>query len=622
MKRLLLSTATLAVLSAVTPAAAETTDAAADVDEVVVTATRLATPVELAPGARVIDEVEIERSGAVFAADLLDTVPGLSVFENGAYGGVASVRMRGASADKTLVLVDGVPQNDPSQPAGSFDFAAFDLGDVSRIEILSGPQGSLWGSDAIGGVISFTTRELDGARADLEVGSYDTVHVSAAAGRSTERWALAVNAASFTTDGISKADAADGNTERDGLVSRTAGLKGRFTVNEKVRLDAALRYARAEADIDGYPVFSLEDTPETSDSESWSGLVRAVVDGPLDFQHQLSFNRYTMDRASEGGAFPYAYSADRDLWRWTAERARPDERWAATFGVEQEDVRADLSDGSSAEQGAFSAFGVVRVKPVERLTVTGSLRRDDPETIKAVVTGRASATLDLGWGVSLQGSWGQGFKTPTISEAMCDFCSPPGPSLGLKPERAEGWDVGLAWRSADGRFDASVTGYRLAVRDQIDFFFDLSDFSFRYRNIDRTQTRGLEAEASAELFAGLTLRAAYAYTDAEDATTGERLLRVPEHQGSVGVDWTGDRARASLTVRGESEQMDADPTGTVFTPVPRDGFVVADLTGGWKLTDKVEATVRLMNLSDQRWQQTLGYGEPGRSAYVGLRLRY
>ncbi|NEX94742.1 TonB-dependent receptor [Caulobacter sp. 17J65-9] len=598
MKRLLLSTATLAVLSAVTPAAAETTADASDVDEVVVTATRLPTPVELAPGARVIDEAEIERSGAVFAADLLDTVPGLSVFQNGAYGGVASVRMRGASADKTLVLVDGVPQNDPSQPAGSFDFAAFDLGDVSRIEILSGPQGSLWGSDAIGGVISFTTRELDGARADIEVGSYETVRVSAAAGRSTERWALSVNAASFATDGISKADKADGNTERDGLVSRTAGLKGRYTINEKVRLDAAVRYARAEADIDGYPVFSLEDTPETSDSESWSGLVRAVVDGPLDFQHQLSFNRYTIDRA------------------------RPDERWAATFGVEQEDVRADLSDGSSAEQGAFSAFGVVRVKPVDRLTVTGSLRRDDPEKIKAVTTGRASATLDLGWGVSLQGSWGQGFKTPTISEAMCDFCSPPGPSLGLKPERAEGWDIGIAWASADGRFDASVTGYRLAVRDQIDFFFDPSDFSFRYRNIDRTQTRGLEAEASAELVDGVTLQAAYAYTDAEDATTGERLLRVPEHQGSVGVDWTGDRARASLTVRGESEQMDSDPTGAVYTPVVRDGFVVADLTGGWKLTDKVEATVRLVNLTDQHWQQTLGYGEPGRSAYVGLRLRY
>ena len=81
--------------------------------------------------------------------------------DDGAFGGVTSVRMRGASSDKTLVLIDGVPQNDPSDPNGAYDFANLDLSNIERIEILQGPQSSLWGSDAIGGVVSLTTRELE-----------------------------------------------------------------------------------------------------------------------------------------------------------------------------------------------------------------------------------------------------------------------------------------------------------------------------------------------------------------------------------------------------------------------------------------------------------------------------
>ena len=94
---------------------------------------------------------------------------------------------------------------------------------------------------------------------------------------------------------------------------------------------------------------------------------------------------------------------------------------------------------------------------------------------------------------------------------------------------------------------------------------------------------------------------------------------MPEHQGSVSLWWTGERGRAALTVRGESDQLDVAPD---FSPADRDGFVTADLTAGWELTDEVEATLKLENLTDADYQEVLGFGEPGRSAYVGLRLRY
>ncbi|HEY5090588.1 MAG TPA: TonB-dependent receptor plug domain-containing protein, partial [Polyangia bacterium] len=117
----------------------------------VVTATRLPQPLATTPDAYVITDADIQAGQAVVAADLLSTVPGLVVSQTGAFGGVTSVSIRGASSDKTLVLIDGVPVNDVSSPSGGFDFGSFDLGDISRIEVLTGPQGALWGSDAIGG---------------------------------------------------------------------------------------------------------------------------------------------------------------------------------------------------------------------------------------------------------------------------------------------------------------------------------------------------------------------------------------------------------------------------------------------------------------------------------------
>ena len=175
--------------------------------EVVVTATRLPAIVADTPGARVIDRATLDQRGAVFAADILGDVPGLSVVRSGAFGGVAQVRMRGAAPGKTLVLIDGVPVNDPAEINGAFDFSGLELSDIERIEVLSGPQSSLWGSDAIGGVIAFTTRELDGIAAEAEAGSFDTARGRLAAGVSTGRYGFGAWVSHFDTDGISAADA-------------------------------------------------------------------------------------------------------------------------------------------------------------------------------------------------------------------------------------------------------------------------------------------------------------------------------------------------------------------------------------------------------------------------------
>ncbi|QDH71941.1 TonB-dependent siderophore receptor [Brevundimonas sp. M20] len=604
MKRsILLSTAALTAALA-SPVFARSSD---ELPEVVVTATRIPAIVAETPGARVIDADTIQQRGAVFAADILTDVPGLSVTRSGAFGGVAQVRMRGATPGKTLVLVDGAPVNDAAEPNGAYDVSGFDLGDVERIEVLSGPQSSLWGSDAIGGVIAFTTREINGLRAEAEAGDFDTLRGRIAVGTANETWALGGYVSRFTTDGISVADEADGNPEADGFDNTTVGLRGRYAVSPAVKLDASARWSRSEADLDnGFPI---ADNGDRSESEQWSGVVRATVDA-LGLQHQFSVSGSDIERQTFS-VFGGVFDANRQAWRWQANG----ETGAATyaFGLEREESEGSLSTGADVSLESTAAFATGRYQVTDALSVTGGLRFDDTD-FGSKTTGRVSAAWDFGPGFTLSGAYGTGFKAPSVSQAACDFCFAAIPFPTLRPERAEGLEAAIGWRSADGRIEGRATVYRLKVEDQISFFFDTTTFDSYYVNIAETATDGVELEGRAALINGFDLSLAYAWTDAKDETTGARLLRVPEHAGSVTLGWTGDRLSGALTVRAEGDQ---DDSGGV-----RESFVTANVNAAYDLTDHITLTARVENLADEHYQQVLGYGEPGRSGYVGIRLRY
>lgn len=608
-RSLILCSAATAALFAL-PALA---DDATDVDEVIVTATRVPAIVAETPGARVIDEETIEQRGAIFAADILADVPGLSVTRSGAFSGPATVRIRGAHPGKTLVLVDGAVVNDAADIDGAFDFTGFDLGDVERIEVLSGPQSSLWGSSAIGGVISYTTRELDGIRAEAEAGSFDTLRARLAGGVANDRYAVGAFISHFDTDGISAADEADGNIETDGATITTIGANGRYSVTPAVTLEGRVRYNETDADIDGFPppTYALTDTDDSIAREQLSGFGRLTIQA-AGLEHQISVSASDLTRRSFS-AFPSTFEADRQVYRWQASGDSAEGRVNYAFGAEQEDSTGSLSSGITEDLSTTSLFATARFDLSERFSLTGGLRRDDADDFGDATTGRLSAAYELGGGFILSGAWGTGFKAPTVSQAVCDYCFSTDPYPELRPEHADGYEAALGWRSADRRLEGRVTVYRLEVEDQIVYFTDPA-FNSYYLNIDETRTDGVEVEGRADLAAGFDLSIAYAWTDAVDATDGSRLLRVPEHAASATLGWTGERLSGALTVRSESEMLDSGGE--------RDGFVTANLNAAWALTEQVSLTARIENLADEHYQQLLGYGEPGRSGYLGIRLRY
>jgi vitamin B12 transporter len=610
-----LAAAVLLASAALLPTLAHADPTTTTVSDVIVTATRLPAPVDLTPGAYVITDKDIAQRQATFAADVLNTVPSLSVFSEGAFGGLTSVRQRGASSDQTLVLVDGMPVNDASQPEGGFDFSAIDLADIKRVEVLNGPQSSIWGSDAIGGVISFTTKEPTGVGLNAETGAYGTTRLSGSVGVANDRWALGASAASFDTNGISAADARFGNTEPDGDREITASLRGRFTINPIVEIDGQVRVNQSRTDIDGFPPpnFILGDTNDVSDSRSLDAYLRAKVTGPFGLNQELSVSHYTISRGDSGDSGPFGFDASRDVYRWTVTGGDVKDGLSFIGGAERDNTDASLSTGAHSDLGESSVFLAGQWRPIERLTTSASIRYDDPDKYHGQVTARLGAGYEIGGGVSVVASYGQGFKTPTISETVCDFCTPMKPSVGLQPEHAEGEDLGLVWRP-NPQVSVRVTAFNLNVRDEIVF----SGFNGPYVNLPSARSRGVEAELEAALGWGFSLQASYSHDDAIDESTGRQQLRVPKDMASGGVFWTGGKTHLGLTVRDEASQPDTDQN---FNPIARPGFTVANLTGSYDVTKHLTLTARVENLGGAHYEETYGFGEPGRSVYVGFKFK-
>ena len=579
------------------------------VDELTVTASRLPAPLSRTPDAYVVTSDQIEQRGSPFAADVLATVPGVSISENGAFGGVSSLSLRGASSDKTLVLIDGVPVNDPSAPSGGFDFSSLDVADIQRIEVLTGPQGSLWGSDAIGGVVSLTSRELDGVRAFAEGGSLETSRLGGGLGHATDDYAFGVSIANFRTDGMPKADerlVGPSNANGFNTTTVSANLRADF-LSDRVILDARARYNTAATEYDGFGgPFGVIPSNDGSDVRTASGYVRVQVKDVLGFDQEARIDLLDLDRQYHGD-FPFGADGGQQVYRWSAQRQET--LWGLDLGVEHKDAWENTGDGrESRDSNGYYAVG--RLSPLKALTLTASVRRDDPQDYRGQTTGRVAAAWDAGMGFTFKGSWGQGFKAPSIYETTypCLECVVVGPNANLKPERAEGWDAGVAWRSPGGALSAEATYFDLRTRDQIDYIYPTG-----YLNISRVRSTGVEAGAQARLPWGFTLNGAYTHDDAVDGTTGARLLKIPRDSGSGSLGWQGHGLTADLGARAQGAEPDVYGTVKPFT--------LAYASASYALTKTLDVTARIENLTNIHYEEAFAYGEPKRMFLVGLKWR-
>ena len=583
-------------------------------DTIIIEGSRLnQTQTEVGSSVTIITADDIDELGFDFALDAVAAAPGVTINSNGAFGGSASVRIRGASSEQTLVLIDGVAVNDPTSPGGGFNFARLDTENIERIEVLKGPQSTLWGTDAIGGVVSITTKRPEeglGGSAFGEYGSFNTFRGGASVGNATQTGDFRLAIVATSSDGISKADENNGNPEDDAYEALTFSAKGGLNLGRDVRLAADLLWTDAEAEFDsfsGQAQGSVADGDEVSETEEISAnvsLTGSLFDDRLENLILVGYSDINRENITNG-APSFSAEGDRLLYRYQG-TLNINAQNTLAFGAEREETTS-----RGEETSIDGLFALYEFKPNEKVTLTGGLRIDDHERFGSETTGRVAAAYNPTDTLTLRTSWGQGFKAPTIFQTTFFCCGATAPNADLQAETSEAFDIGLDWRSQEGKAEAGITYFDQDTENQISFSFAVGG----YENIAEVASQGVELYGLYRLTDWLTVSADYAYIDAENGD-GEPLVRLPEHSGdlTVSVDPEGPLSGAVLLRYNGEEQ---NTNGTTL-----DSWTRVDVTGSYDLNESVELFGRIENLFDEEYQQILGYGTPDLSGYLGIRLRY
>lgn len=632
-----LSVSALALLAAL-PAHAQTADDLTRVSEsgadVVVTANRAERPRdEVGQSVTVLTEAEIKARQSQMVVDLLRTVPGVTVTRSGGPGTVVGLNIRGAENDQNVVLIDGVKLNDPSGTGGGFNFGNLLTGNIRRIEVVRGSQSTLWGSQAIGGVVNLLTAaptdEL-AVNARGEYGWRDTAQAVANASGRVGPAAISVGGGYYRTDGFSAFNEERGGTERDGYENYGANAKLVVDLTSNVQVDLRGYYSHGRVDQDGFlPDFSFGDTREYSETEEmigYAGLNASFLDGRFRNRIGFAYTRTDRENLNPDPTLTTTFDANGTNERFEYQGILDATDWVSlVFGAEHERSRFDSRDSFGGQDGGranlTSFYGQATLRPVSGLTVTGGVRHDDHNRFGGATTFSASGTYTPNGGATLvRASYGEGFKVPSLYQLYSVY----GNQM-LRPEESKSWDAGLTQRFLDGGIEISGTYFHRDTNNQIDFascfgvtspICETRPFGY-YDNIQETRAEGVEATLTLRPVEQFTVAGQYSFIDARNRITGLQLARRPRETFSVVTDYAfpfGLNLGATLSHVGASFENASNLT-------PLEGYVLADLRASIAVTDKVELYGRVENLFDERYETVFRYGTAGRAAYGGVRLK-
>ncbi|MFY9511838.1 MAG: TonB-dependent receptor [Rubrivivax sp.] len=574
----------------------------------------------LAADVVVIDAATIRASTADSLADLLRREAGLQLSRNGGPGHSSSLFMRGANAGQTVLVVDGVRVGSATLGQPSLD--VLPLSQIERIEILRGPGSSLYGADAVGGVIQVFTREAQAGTqfdAAAAVGGDGGRQLSGGVRSRQGAWDLAAGLAHERSDGVSTLRPGDQfgnyNPDKDGYTLSSAQARVGFRPAEGHRIGLTLLKSKLDVQYDGSeflpPSYAQDNSADFRDKQTselaaldWRGSLGPGLVASVGVTHGVD------DLASGGNAVSRYRTVRRGLKAQLAWNSGLAGQLIAA--IERGDDKATATPYSGEQSRKSDAAVLALVGDVGAWSWQGELRRDDSSDFGGVTTARLGGGYKLLPSLKLRVLAGTTFRAPSFNDLYY-----PGYGVAtLQPERGRSAEIGLNWRS-EGT-EAAATVFRNRVRDLIGYEADRSfcppdpayDFGCA-RNINRAQLDGSTLSGLQRL-GGWVLKAQLDFLTARDETTGARLSRRAAHQASLGADWSGGPFSAGASALRVGARPDGSKTLEAETTL--------DLKAGWRFAPGWQLQAKLLNATDRDTEPARDYQGLGRQAWLGLRF--
>jgi vitamin B12 transporter len=606
---------------------------------VVVTATRLPTPeTQLGSSVTVINSQDIEQKQERTLPEVLEDVPGLNVVQTGSPGGTTDVFIRGANANHTKVLIDGIDVSDPSA-GDAFDFSQILASDIARVEILRGPASGLYGSDAIGGVINIITKSGSGpphAYGMLEGGSFTTFNqttgLSGSVGRFSYNFDFAhyhSGATDVTPTGLLPAGVP---LNPDYYDNKTFATKLGARLTDNLDVGAVLRYVDTDLSSTSDDFNFVPPVPEAqhSYSDNHELFTRAFAhltsfDGRFDQTIGFGFTGYwrhffdpTPDEIALGDD-PSDFQGFREKVDWQGNiKLVPGE--TLVLGAEHQIER--LTNTNPAAAHVVNDAGTIELQSsiADRIFNAASFRFDENGAFGGHPTFReAPAYLIPETGTKLKGSVGTGFKAPTLDElydsfpAFNFFANP-----NLKPETSLGYDLGFEQSLWNKQLEFGSTYFHNNITNLI----EINNTGTTYENIGQATTSGAENFISYKPGEKLTLRADYTYTIANDDITHTELIRRPKHKATLNAKWQATSAlsfTATAIYTGKWADINRDGTATGLFATP---YTLINLAGTYDLGRGISFFARIDNLLNRTYQNPIGFQHQGLGVFAGVKVGF
>ena len=571
-----------------------------DLNEISISANRVATPLQdVGSSVTVLSQDDISASSEAYVIDFITQVPGVNVSQNGPKGSTSGLTLRGLGLQYVKVLVDGIDIGDVSSIPVMANLSGIMLNEIDRIEILQGSQSALYGSSAIGGVISLTTKKAtkDETTLSLEAGTYGTVSLKAGKTFLSENSDVLVSGSYFSTDGFSaKAD----GIENDGYSSSRMSVTGNYYISDTNSVSVSMFKQDEDGDQDGYDPISfafIDKTDEVYSNDSL-GVAANLEMNTGSVVRNLYFNFFNIDRFYTG---PYNYEGTNLEVSW--EEKRTFDEGALIYGIVADNERT-LIEGLQKAINKSHIFSEYIFSDEAKFSFTVSGRASGHSEFGGSSTGRINASYKLDNGTILRSSLGTGYRAPSLYELFAPFYG----NSSLQPETSVATDIGVELPFVGDQAALSATIFETTISDRI--VYDNNTFAYG-QSTESEKRAGYEIGLNYKVNPRSEVNLSFTYTDDGN---GNRVQKVPESDFTLSAR-TELQSGVNLSGSFQSVMGLED-----FVPLP--DYNIVSVRGSYPLTENVKVYLRAENIFDTKYQTTSDYGTSGRAFYTGFTAKF